>query len=156
MSKPVYAALPARALGDKELTAEHFRVLGAVAAHDRLGANGTGCYAGHPRLAGVAGCHLKSLSRALAALESRGYITVHKHPMNGRLRVYRVVYNELDGAYFKNVGNENATDQQPEPDPWADANAMRKAAQASKIGNSLAPNGAAIGNKDFEKILRNQ
>ena len=72
--KNIYAPIPARAMADEELTAEHFRVLMAVAAHDRFNKNGKGCCASHPRLARLVKCHPKSLSRSLKALGERGYI----------------------------------------------------------------------------------
>ena len=40
--KDIYAPIPARAMADEKLTAEHFRVLMAVAAHDRFNKNGKG------------------------------------------------------------------------------------------------------------------
>lgn len=102
-----YAALPARAMGDKRLAAEDYRVLMAIAAHDRLGANGVGCYAGHPRLASLAGCHEKSLSRTLAKLKECGYLEIRQHPMNGRLRVYRILYTAFDSDYFSSTKGSN-------------------------------------------------
>ncbi|UVK40735.1 helix-turn-helix domain-containing protein [Mesorhizobium sp. AR10] len=107
-----YAAVPARAIGDKRLSAEDCRVLMVVAIHDRLGANGIGCYAGHPRLADLVGCHEKSLSRSLAWLRQCGYIEISNHPLNGRQRVYRVLYTEWDNDYFRSKpekGSKSAT-----------------------------------------------
>ena len=42
----IFGPIPTRAFADKELRGEDFRVLGIIAASDRFGANGTGCYAG--------------------------------------------------------------------------------------------------------------
>ena len=63
--KDIYAPIPARAMADEELTAEHFRVLMAVAAHDRFNKNGKGCCASHPRLAAA------PLARATCAMAAR-------------------------------------------------------------------------------------
>lgn len=133
--KQIYAPIPARAMGDKTLTGEDLRVLMALAAHDRLGANGIGCYASHPRLAALVGCHIKSLSRSLATLVDKKYITASAHPLNGRLRVYRVVYTEFDGLYLKaGIGNNPATNE-------------------AAIGNNPVAENGSIGNKDFEKSV---
>ncbi|TIP74851.1 MAG: helix-turn-helix domain-containing protein [Mesorhizobium sp.] len=133
--KPIYAPIPARAMGDKTLTGEDLRVLMALAAHDRLGANGIGCYASHPRLAALVGCHIKSLSRSLSTLAGKQYITAGPHPLNGRLRVYRVIYSEFDGLYLKaGIGSNAVTNP------------------ASIGSNPVAENGP-IGNKDFEKAV---
>lgn len=136
--KPIYAPVPARAMGDKTLTGEDLRVLMALAAHDRLGANGIGCYASHPRLAALVGCHIKSLSRSLNTLASKRYITAKQHPLNGRLRVYSVSYSEFDGLYLKaGIGSEPVTNE-------------------AAIGNNPATELGPIGNKDFEKAEQDQ
>ena len=57
-----FAPLPARAMADEALAALDIRVLACLAAHDRFGANGIGCYASHLRLSGLVKCHLKSLA----------------------------------------------------------------------------------------------
>ena len=131
--KPIYSPTPARAIGDKTLTGEDLRVLMALAAHDRFGANGQGCYASHPRLAALVGCHIKSLSRSLNTLIAKRYITAKPHPLNGRLRVYSVTYTEFDALYLKaGIGSDPATNETP-------------------IGNNPATEISPIGNKDFEK-----
>lgn len=128
--KPVYAPLPARAMAADKLSALDLRVLMAIAAHDRLGANGIGCWASHTRLAQLVGCHLKSLSRSIADLVQGGWITAKQHPVNGRLRVYQVRYTEMDAAMLKQVSKGNETATYPEP-----------------IGNQTAPEIASIGNQ---------
>ncbi|MER9968134.1 helix-turn-helix domain-containing protein [Mesorhizobium sp. M0060] len=133
--KPIYSPTPARVIGDKTLTGEDLRVLMALAAHDRLGANGIGCYASHPRLAALVGCHIKSLSRSLSTLATKGYITAAPHPLNGRLRVYRVVYTEFDATYLKaGIGSKPVT-------------------YSESIGSKPVAENGPIGNKDFEKSV---
>ena len=101
-------------MADENLTALDMRVLMALAVHDRFGANGIGCFASHPRLAGLVGCHPKSLSRSLRVLAELSYIEGNPHPMNKRLRVYRVVYTAEDSAIMKGkIGNEPVTDGDP-------------------------------------------
>ncbi len=140
--KDIYAPIPARAMADEELTAEHFRVLMAVAAHDRFNRNGKGCCASHPRLAKLAKCHLKSLSRSLKALAERGYIEGLPSPFNKRQRAYRVVYSDADRAIMTNpVGNNPAN--------YQDADEGEK-------GNNPATEADPIGNKDFHEPEQNQ
>lgn len=96
-----FAAIPMRAFGDERLKLRHFHVLGVVAIHDRFGANGTGCYANHRRLAQMARCDYTTLSKAMADPGSWGFLEAKPHPLNKRLRVYRVLYTDADIAYFK-------------------------------------------------------
>lgn len=133
-----FAAIPLRAMADEALTAEHFRVLMAIAAHDRFGRNGRGCYAPHPRLAQLAGCHLKSLSRSMRVLAERGYIEAAPHPYDRRQRAYRVIYNDADFlAFMAKIGNEPATN-------------------GVAIGNEPAADHAPIGNRDFQETQQPQ
>jgi hypothetical protein len=65
-----------RALGDKRLSAIHFRVLGAVARHDRLSTSrqgGQGCWAKNETLAKLCGVNLTNLSTAINELGGWGY-----------------------------------------------------------------------------------
>ncbi len=112
--KDIYAPIPARAMADEKLTAEHFRVLMAVAAPDRFNRNGKGCCASHPRLAKLAKCHRKSLSRSLKVLAEWGYIAGLPSPFNKRQRAYRVVYSDADRAIMTNpIGINPATEADP-------------------------------------------
>ncbi|ESZ17793.1 hypothetical protein X735_12560 [Mesorhizobium sp. L2C085B000] len=148
-SKQTYSPVPTRAIGDKTLNREDFRVLIALAAHDRFGANGVGCYASHPRLATLVGCHLKALSRSLGVLAGRGYITAKQHPLNRRLRVYSIVYTEFDAIYLKGgIGSGPVTNDE---------------AIGSGIVTHDAPTGsgavteiAPIGSGDFENSQQDQ
>jgi hypothetical protein len=120
-------------MADEALAALDLRVLACLAAHDRFGANGIGCYASHPRLAGLVKCHLKSLSRSLRLLAEHGYINAAPHPLNKRLRVYCVVYSEADRATMKGgIGNGAVTD-------------------VDSIGNETVTEYEAIGNQDFQE-----
>ncbi len=118
MDKPTYAPLPARAMADDELTALDFRVLMAVASHDRFNKNGRGCCPRHSELARKAKCEPKSLSRSLRKITERGYIQGLPSPVNKRRRAYRVIYNDADRAIMKgnqmdtyhgSIGNQNDT-----------------------------------------------
>lgn len=105
--KPVYAALPARAMVDRRLSERHLRTLAVVAAHDRFAKNGIGCYASHERLAEMIGCNYARLSSNLTDLGNCGYIERVPHPLNKRLRVYRVIYNEQDAQVMKSITNSS-------------------------------------------------
>jgi hypothetical protein len=98
----VFAPIPARALIDPRLKGRHLhlQILGLIAVHDRFGANGVGCYAGHNRLAGLAGCDYTRLSATVRDLGEWGYLVASPHPLNKRLRVYRVIYDDGDGELF--------------------------------------------------------
>ncbi|RKQ73480.1 helix-turn-helix domain-containing protein [Oceanibaculum indicum] len=95
-AKPAFAAIPVRALADDRLSALHFRVLGAVAFHDRFGGNGAGCFASQARLAEYCGCHYTALSHALADLRAYGYVQTERQNENKRKRVHRVLYAQSD------------------------------------------------------------
>lgn len=100
-AKPVYAPLPARAIGDQRMHGLHFRVLAAIAYHDRLSAHrdrgrGQGCWAGNQTLARECGCNYRNLSTAITELGRWGYVTKEPHPINHRLRIYRVSYSPQD------------------------------------------------------------
>ena len=97
-SKPHYAPTPMRAIGDKRLTGEHWRVLAIIAGHDRFNKNGKGCCAWHTTLAREAKCSIKSLSRTLKILVELGYIEILPSPDGKHYRAYRVVYNDADAA----------------------------------------------------------
>lgn len=98
----IFAPIPARALVDPRLKGRHLhlQILGLIAAHDRFGANGVGCYAGHNRLAALAGCDYTRLSATVRDLGEWGYLEASPHPLNKRLRVYRVIYDEEDSEMF--------------------------------------------------------
>ena len=98
MGKPTYAPMPMRFVADLRLTAEHIRVLGVIAGHDRFAKNEQNCNADHKELARKAGCHIFSLSRTLKALVKFGYIEVMPSPEDKRHRAYRVIYNDADTA----------------------------------------------------------
>lgn len=160
MTPPFYAPLPARAMGDKTLTAEELRILMAIATHDRLGANGTGCYASHPRLAELVGCHEKSLSRSLRHLVDKGYIIVGPSPLSRRQRVYRVVYRDFDKQYFaasgKANGNRSATKKVTMAVTDKERNGSSVVTMGDAIGSTLTPVVRVIGNSPSRKSEINQ
>lgn len=111
MSKrgPTYAPLPARAIGDKRLSGLHLRVLAAIALHDRLSGargQGQGCWASNKRLAEVASCNYSNLSTACTDLSRFGYLERSTHPLNKRLRIYRVVYDDGDHEAAHSLPND--------------------------------------------------
>lgn len=113
--KPTFAPLPARAIGDLRLTGLHLRVLAAVALHDRLSnsrGKGQGCWAGNRKLADTCGCNYTNLSTALTDLGQYGYLAREAHPLNKRLRIFRVHYTPDDQTAAKNAEN-NVGDSLP-------------------------------------------
>ena len=139
-------------MADERLSALDIRVLMAVAAHDRLGKNGIGCFANHTRLSTLVGCHIKSLSRSLSTLAQCGYLEGSLHPLNKKTRVYRVLYTALDEGLMRTItskkGNEPATH-----DPVF---GNEPATENPPIGNNLAPNGDWIGNQPSKNIVSDQ
>lgn len=108
-----FSALPFRAAGDKRITAADFRVLMAIAAHDRLNQNGRGCEASNPRLAMLSNSDLKALSRSISNLILCGYVTRKPNLKDRRQNVLTVTYNDFDYAYFAagggGIGSASAT-----------------------------------------------
>jgi len=117
MGKVEFAPLPPRAIGNTELSALALRVLAAIAYHDRLSRSrrqGAGCWAGNPTLARKCCCHESSLSTAITQLAQRGYITREPHPINRRLRVFRVVYEAPESASIPSqVGEQSGSHHLP-------------------------------------------
>jgi len=144
--------MPARMMGDVNLSALDIRVLMAIAAHDQLGGNGTGCFASHSTLAALVDCHLKSLSRSLSALAQAGYVEARPNPLNKKTRIYSVIYSDEDAGYMQSAkakkGNKAAT---------YDADLGNKAAtEGVETGNRSVPKHAEIGNHVSEISLSDQ
>jgi DNA-binding MarR family transcriptional regulator len=97
---PCYGAVPFRALRDRRLDGIPLALLGIIAAHDRFGRNGQGCWASHSRLAELLGCRREAVCKALALLEALGYIGTSVDESDRRRRSYRVIYNEVDAEAF--------------------------------------------------------
>jgi DNA-binding MarR family transcriptional regulator len=98
-SKALFAAMPARAIQDQKLHGLEWRVLAAVAMHDRMSlqkkAPGKGCIASNATLANWCGCNQTNLSTAISTLVERGYIR-READKSGRNRTLRVLYTEGD------------------------------------------------------------
>jgi hypothetical protein len=91
-ARPQFCPLPVAAMGDDRLSGNDWRVLAAVAHHDRLGANGRHCYASTATLSAETRLHDKTISRSLARLREWGYIRVIYNSTDGRRRSYAVEY----------------------------------------------------------------
>ena len=70
-----FAPVPLRALCDPRLGRLHLCTLGIVAAFDRLGKNGSGCWASQNTIAEKAGVDKTRLSHSLRDLREYGYIS---------------------------------------------------------------------------------
>ena len=91
-----FAPLPLRALRDQRLGGLHLRTLGIIAAFDRLGKNGSGCWASQNTIAKIAGVDKARLSRSLSDLREFGYISSQLNPLKRWFRVHRVIYTDED------------------------------------------------------------
>jgi DNA-binding MarR family transcriptional regulator len=111
-NKQRFAPTPLRALLDQRLTGHHLRLLGVIAAHDRLGKNGSGCWASQDRLAALLGCSKSTLSKRLSALRDCGYLASELNPQKRWFRVHRVVYTAADERFWdpKSVSAKEETD----------------------------------------------
>jgi DNA-binding MarR family transcriptional regulator len=103
MTRPAFAAIPMRALGDQRLTATHLRALAAIAYRDRFSRNGQGCWASPQDLAALAGCNTNNLVSATSDLTRWGYVSREPRPDDKRKRVYRVLYTDQDHAWVNLV-----------------------------------------------------
>ncbi len=90
--KPLFAAIPLQAIGDRRLNAAHFQVLTAIAWHDQFGANGIGCYASLKTLAKETGLAQTTVSECTGDLEAFGLLAKARHPLNRRTKVYSLIY----------------------------------------------------------------
>jgi DNA-binding MarR family transcriptional regulator len=98
--KQRFAPLPLRALCDQRLGGLHLRTLGIVAAFDRLGKNGSGCWASQNTLAKIAGVDKSRLSRSLSDLREFGYLSSELNPHKRWFRVHRVIYSDEDAHFW--------------------------------------------------------
>ena len=92
-----FAPLPLRAIADPRLSALHFRVLACIAFHDRMANHrktGGGCWASHKTLCEEIGCNYTNFSTAITQLGQFGYLTRRVHPLNKKLRIYNVIYED--------------------------------------------------------------
>ena len=81
---------------DDELTVLDMRALDIIALHDRLSKNGQGCWSKHETMADEIQCNYTNFSKSAKKLLGRGYVTRERSERNGRLWVYRVVYEASD------------------------------------------------------------
>ncbi len=107
-SKPRFGGIPARAIHDHQLSGLDLRLLATIAAHDGFNKNRRGCFASHKRLAALTGAADKSVARCIVRLIEGGYIEAEGQSGDGRLRVYRVVYDKRDHAAFRGNGRSFA------------------------------------------------
>ncbi|MER9529582.1 helix-turn-helix domain-containing protein [Mesorhizobium sp. M0309] len=145
---------PPRAMADQRLTSLDLRVMMAISIHDRMSTNGIGCTAGHGRLAGLVGCHLKSLSRSIRTLAECGYIGGRANPLNPKSRCYFVIYSEMDEAILKTVkGNQHVTYTGNQPVTSTARMGNRPVPQNDPIGNQLSENAEQLQGDGLYNIL---
>lgn len=144
-SGKTYSPVPARAMGADRLTSLDCRALMAIAFHDRLGANGTGCFASPARLAQLTGSHTKSLLRSVGVLKAAGLIDIIPNPMDRRRHVYKIVYSPFDAEFTKGNGNRGGYQLPAEISNPSEV----------EFPESVTEN-RQIGNRDFENIQQDQ
>lgn len=107
-----FCPLPLHAIEDKRLTLLELRVLGVISYHDRLSiprGKGQGAWVSQDKIAKRLGAHFTSVSSAIAKLAKLGYLTGERHPLNKRLRVYRVIYHTKSGATLSGEGKDDGS-----------------------------------------------
>ena len=119
-------------MGDRRLKASHWRVLSAIAWHDRFGVNGVGCTAGGRTLAREANVHATNLPKITRDLQDWGYIDKKHRASNRRLRTYQVIYRE----YLEAVGGGTID---------RDASAPEDRSQTATIGVQTNNGGEIVG-----------
>ncbi len=108
--KQRFAPFPLPALRDHHLGALHLRTLGMVAAFDRLGKNGSGCWASQHTIAEIVGVDKARLSHSLSALRDYGCVTSEMNPDKRWFRVHRVICTDADSnclATGKSVASQD-------------------------------------------------
>ena len=99
-----FGAIPVQAFGDERLSANDFRVMGAIAYFDRLGRNGAGCYVDPRKLVELSAVDYTHLNRHTRRLKDFGYLKIGRSATDRRKRVYSLIYNE-DRAVVANAGD---------------------------------------------------
>jgi DNA-binding MarR family transcriptional regulator len=113
-----FGAIPARAIGDPRLSGLHFRLLAAVALHDRMsqGTNGQGCWASMATLAGECRANYNNVSSALTELGDFGYVESERQPDDKRRRVLRVIYTDDDNILAADTSPTGELSNEPSRD----------------------------------------
>lgn len=162
--KPIYSPVPARAMGDPALSGADLRVLAAISLHDRFGKNGTGCFASHARLASITKLHPKAVARSVGQLRDAGYISSEKNPINGRLVVYRIIYNVADAATMRGDGRPGVRPTRLRPVSTGSSPVTDGAAKGSSVvtdnregtGSSVVTDEGGIGNSPNLEVSKDQ
>ena len=110
MSK-YFGVIPNRAFVDDRLACLHFRVMGFIAAFERMG--GKGCWKGRDQIAPALGCNPRSVSNHIGDLIKWGYIEAERKPRDRRLFVYRVLYTHADRAALTPLARLQGQDTPP-------------------------------------------
>jgi len=108
-SEAAFCPFPLHAIEDQRLTLLELRVLGVISYHDRLSiprGKGQGAWVAQQKIAEKIGAHFTSVSSAIANLAKLGYLTGERHPLNRRLRVYRVIYRNKGGEILSAQGKD--------------------------------------------------
>lgn len=97
--KPLFAAIPLRAIGDRELTDGDIRVLASIAAFDRLShskGKGQGAWASHRLMSGWIDRNYSNFSATVNKLIKAGYLVREPRETDKRQHTYRIVYSDDD------------------------------------------------------------
>ncbi len=98
-AKALFAAIPLRAIGDRELTDGDIRVLASIAAFDRLShskGKGQGAWASHRLMSGWIDRNYSNFSATVNKLIKAGYLVREPRETDKRQHTYRIVYTDDD------------------------------------------------------------
>ena len=98
-AKALFAAIPLRAIGDRELTDGDLRVLASIAAFDRLShskGKGQGAWASHRLMSGWIDRNYSNFSATVNKLIKAGYLVREPRETDKRQHTYRIVYTVND------------------------------------------------------------
>lgn len=99
MGKPLFSAIPLRAIGDRELTDGDIRVIASIAAFDRLShskGKGQGAWASHRLMSGWIDRNYSNFSATVNKLIRLGYLVRESRETDKRQHTYRIVYTDDD------------------------------------------------------------
>ena len=154
--KAHFAALPLRAIGDRELTDGDVRVLASIAAFDRLShstGKGQGAWASHRLMAGWIDRNYSNFSATVNKLLRLGYLMREPRETDKRQHTYRVVYSDADRVpsadeFVSPTANNSLVNVCP------DANDQRELVcpETGEIHKVVCPDPQST-NENFSKIL---
>lgn len=113
--KHYFSPIPNRALFDEQMTGRKLKILGVIAAHDRMGGNGQHCTLSVRRIGDKLGIHFQHVAQDIRDLVECGYLLRLPHPKHKQRQQLAVVYD--DAADLASVkGDRNRVELRSVPE----------------------------------------